>query len=78
MALTRLTVKSLKPHSIYTDKIDIYKNCTIIIAFGYTTFLSVGKIYNSRVLILKFLIYEIKGIIYMIKLITYQPHPTYN
>ncbi len=73
-----MRLKSLKPHSIYTDKIDIYKNCTIIIAFGYTTFLSVGKIYNSRVLILKFLIYKMKGIIDMIKLITHQPHPIYN
>ena len=61
-----------------SDFIVIYKNCTDNIAFGYTTFLSVGKIYNNRVLILKFLIYKIKGIIYMIKLITYQPHPTYN
>ena len=38
-------LKSLKPLSIHTDKISIYKNCTVIIAFGYTTFLSKLSIY---------------------------------
>ncbi len=76
--LSSFLLESLEPNTIDTDKINIYKNCTFVKAFGYTTFLSLGIIYNSQVRILKFLIYKIKGTMYMIKLNNHQPSPTYN